>query len=820
MAVASGTLYLITCAPSVVFGDGGEFQFVPYILGIAHPTGYPLYVILGWVWSHVLPLGDVAHRMNLFSALWAALAIGLSYPLALRAVREGAPRLSPGAARLAAASATATFAVGQAFWSQAVIAEVYSLNAFFVVLVLLLLLRLMDGPFRLGRGLALAVTYGFSLTHHRTMLLLLPGMLTFVWLARRQRRPGSTDRRTPSLARRASMGLGLAVGVVAPLLLYLYLPLRAPFVPYTTLKLSDTQTLTLYSNTWQGFVDHLTGSVFAESLSMPANQLTATVDWGKRLAMVWDMLPNQVGMVGIALALLGLLRLMIGRRWALLALTGLCYAVSVAFNMVYLIGDVHVLFIPSYLYVSLWLGLGVTTLAQGAAAVTARLSHQPVTLRRSADEDVILAPPEDERGSGVAHVTTALALALPVVLLVGSLSVVDQSRNMTAADTWQPILTQPIPPGAVLISNDRDEMMPLWYYQYVDGQRPDLLGLFPRIVDSPSYASVGGLIDQAMLSGRPVFLIKPMPGLEVKAQLKPSAQLPPLVEVAGPILEATIVHPRQLTLGEAMRLAGYDQSPPRVQPGDAITITLYWQPQQVVERDYTSYVHLLDENGEGTLQSDHVLGGDLYPTSLWRPGEVLRDVHVLSVPSTLEPGVYHLLVGMYHYPSMEALGGPLETGLLAVRGAATAPTIPPNSMQHVVQARFGGQVALLGYDWQLSPGGLDLMLYWQAERLTDQNWTISIQLLDETGTLVAQRDSQPQDGRYPTSVWEQGEVVEDRHRLELPAHLPESTYDVVVRLYSVESGERLPVLDASDNPAADNLPLLSLSFANGEWRGH
>jgi len=141
-------------------------------------------------------------------------------------------------------------------------------------------------------------------------------------------------------------------------------------------------------------------------------------------------------------------------------------------------------------------------------------------------------------------------------------------------------------------------------------------------------------------------------------------------------------------------------------------------------------------------------------------------------------------------------------------------------MQHVVQARFGGQVALLGYDWQLSPGGLDLMLYWQAERLTDQNWTISIQLLDETGTLVAQRDSQPQDGRYPTSVWEQGEVVEDRHRLELPAHLPESTYDVVVRLYSVESGERLPVLDASDNPAADNLPLLSLSFANGEWRGH
>jgi hypothetical protein len=173
-------------------------------------------------------------------------------------------------------------------------------------------------------------------------------------------------------------------------------------------------------------VDHLTGSVFAESLSVPASQLAATVDWGKRLAMVWDMLRDQVGIVGVVLALLGLLRLMIGRRWALLALTGLCYGVSVAFNMIYLIGDVHVLFIPSYLYVSLWMGLGVAALAQGVVAVTARLSHRPVTLRRSADEGAMLGPLEGERGSGVGHVTTALALALPVVLLVGSLSVVDQ----------------------------------------------------------------------------------------------------------------------------------------------------------------------------------------------------------------------------------------------------------------------------------------------------------------------------------------------------------------------------------------------------------
>jgi hypothetical protein len=91
LGVGSFVLYLITLAPTVLFADGGEFQFVPYILGIAHPTGYPLYLLLGWAWSHVLPIGDVAYRMNLFSALWAALAVGLSYPVALRIIRRGAP---------------------------------------------------------------------------------------------------------------------------------------------------------------------------------------------------------------------------------------------------------------------------------------------------------------------------------------------------------------------------------------------------------------------------------------------------------------------------------------------------------------------------------------------------------------------------------------------------------------------------------------------------------------------------------------------------------------------------------------------------------
>jgi hypothetical protein len=100
----------------------------------------------------------------------------------------------------------------------------------------------------------------------------------------------------------------------------------------------------------------------------------------------------------------------------------------------------------------------------------------------------------------------------------------------------------------------------------------------------------------------------------------------------------------------------------------------------------------------------------------------------------------------------------------------------------------------------------------------DQNWTVFVHLVDSTGGLVAQHDSQPRDGRYPTSVWDQGEVVDDPHLLVVPANLPDGDYQVVVGLYSVESGERLPVLDGESNPIGDSVPLVVMALTDGEWQ--
>ena len=166
LALGALALYMATLLPGIGSGDTAEFQRVAPTLGVAHPTGYPLYTMLGWLWSW-LPLGGTpAWRMNLFSACTAALAVGALF-LAARAL---------GQSRLVAAMAALTLAVSSTFWSQATIAEVYALAALIQALLILALLRWRQGRWPLWvAGLLL----GLGLAHHRTIILMIPGALVF-----------------------------------------------------------------------------------------------------------------------------------------------------------------------------------------------------------------------------------------------------------------------------------------------------------------------------------------------------------------------------------------------------------------------------------------------------------------------------------------------------------------------------------------------------------------------------------------------------------------------------------------------------------------
>jgi hypothetical protein len=240
-----------------------------------------------------------------------------------------------------------------------------------------------------------------------------------------------------------------------------------------------------------------------------------------------------------------------------------------------------------------------------------------------------------------------------------------------------------------------------------------------------------------------------------------------------------------------------------------LTLTLHWQASAPLSQDYTSYVHLIDPAGQTLAQSDHLPGGDFYPSSLWQGGETLRDQHQLAIPATAQPGVYQVQVGLYHQSQpglIQGLGTGAQVGWLAVKEPQAIVTRPPSQLPYVTDATFGDAITLLGYE--IVPAGdhqLLLNLVWQAKQVSTVNWTVFVHLRDSEDNLVAQQDGQPRGGSYPTTVWDINEVVHDPHVLTLPQTLPQGEYELALGLYQPETGERLRITDNKGEVVGDSL---------------
>ena len=275
IGLAGFAFYAATAAPSVatLFDDSLEFQVVLPTLGIAHPSGYPLYTLLGKLFTLLIPFRDAAGRANLLSALCAGAALGVLYLLAQKVAGN----------RAAAATATALFALSPAWWSQATIAEVYALHGLLVVLFLYLLLRWEEarsqesGVRSQGSGVresggsgqssfqlpassfaassdrwlaAAALVFGLGMAHHRMIALLLPAALVFIFW---------TD---PGLIRQPRRWVAPLLCAFIPLLLYLYLPIRGQTVTSLDGTFVPTLAGTLDWITARGYSIFLTGNPF------------------------------------------------------------------------------------------------------------------------------------------------------------------------------------------------------------------------------------------------------------------------------------------------------------------------------------------------------------------------------------------------------------------------------------------------------------------------------------------------------------------------------------------------------------------------------
>jgi hypothetical protein len=403
-------VYLRTILPGVSVGDWAEMQWIPAQLGIPHPTGYPLYVLLGKAFS-LLPIGSLAFRAELLSAVAAAAAAGTAVLIAGRL----------GVRPVIAFAAGLSLAFTGELWLEATYSE---MNGLHLLLMAALIHRaLVWRAERRDRDLQLgALLVGLSISNHLLALTVVPIVIIFVLVDARSRL-----RERPILIAQAA---GLIVLGLTP---YLFLPIRGLFGPAT-----------IYGKflTWQGISSLVTGADLRSQM-----HFTSAGNFVKTWSDVPDVLAQFRDRSNLAFVVGGLIGAgvqAVRDRW-LFAMLGLIVVVNIFFFANY-VGDLDHYLLVTWLAFAIWL----------AIALEASVGW----LERHVAND------------SVARNAAILALVLPMAILGTNWATYDESQNHVGEEFARSVLAA-LPQDTVLLTY-WDALTTLGYVHCIDGQRPDV----------------------------------------------------------------------------------------------------------------------------------------------------------------------------------------------------------------------------------------------------------------------------------------------------------------------------------------------------------
>jgi len=466
----------VALLPGLAFWDTGEFQAVGPLLGTAHPTGYPAYVILSWLASIAfLPLGEPAYRVNLLSAVLFATACGLTVVL----VREltGRAMVAVGAGLLLALTPLA--------WRMGTHADPHTLHLALVALLLVLLVgwenrRLMRASGADRWLLAAASVFGIAVANHSLSLLAVPAIGLYVLAVH----PGVVLR--PRLVL-ACLGLAATVGG----LLYLELPIRAVL---------GAPLVYGHPDTWEGFTYVATGEQFR----------------GHVLPLFADLDRKTGELVARALAELGPLAVLVPagflaaivRRPRYALLSSVAFVVTCLFDAAYVNAAIDRYYLGPLLLAVSWLGIGAAAVA-GALASWGGSAASPPGPAASPPGPAEPGPGSTApiRAGFLVSLAAAAILAGPAILAApGSFARADRSGDVTAR-RWVDGTLAMLPDHA-LVQSWWSFSTALWYATLVEGQRPDVTVVDDRDLLDQDLGTVEDLIE-ANLGRRPVFVLRP-----------------------------------------------------------------------------------------------------------------------------------------------------------------------------------------------------------------------------------------------------------------------------------------------------------------------
>ena len=271
--------------------------------------------------------------------------------------------------------------------------------------------------------------------------------------------------------------------------------------------------------------------------------------------------------------------------------------------------------------------------------------------------------------------------------------------------------------------------------------------------------------------------------------------------------------------GDEIFVNGFDL-PNDAWAGNVMTVRWYWIVISAQQRLLAFTNQLFAENGPHIGQVDEIG----FSPGHWPIGTSGISTFLVDIHREAPTGAYWLLVAMYEPGSQRPLNLPvfdtqgnragdrLLLGPIKVHGGPPAPSseglLPSTRVpENPLPASFADQIDLLGYnfsDHQIVRGEtLDLTLFWSPRGRPAHDYTVFVHLLDSSGQLRAQADSPAASGKYPTSVWDAGEVIADLHTLSLAPDLPAGEYKIAIGLYDPRTGQRVMRLDKKGNAAGD-----------------
>ncbi len=477
--------YVRTLAPDVLYGDSAEFQTLAYTLGTTHSTGYPIYLLLGRLLG-LLPIASPAWRINLLSAVSAAVTLGSAFLLARYLTRS----------RIAALLGSVALGLSYTFWSQAVIAEVYTPGLAFFAIVMLLAWRWHDAPPGNDRLLLLAALLtGVGLGVHASVALIGPAIALFVVLTLWARRALWRQWLRSIGMAAAGLVLGLLLFVLAFILLDLHNPpssfIRVMLIPSRSvwgLTLADLDSpfermwLTVAGRQWQD-------AMFPSDLDI-AYEFAI---YGERLlGSEFSPLVALGALLGVTVALHTRPRL--GVFW-LAAFGTILY-----FVLHYQPPDKYIFYLPTYVLIVVAFGCGAGALLEWAHRHLARRRHYllPLYLLAVAFLVWVVARPYAPSRWQALHAGAATFVydTYPYPL-----------QNLEEPRQLAGLRLSALPENALLISDWR-ALYTMVYLAHVERQRPDITILEASPHGAPQGMVADSMIEtleEALREGRPVF---------------------------------------------------------------------------------------------------------------------------------------------------------------------------------------------------------------------------------------------------------------------------------------------------------------------------